>query len=70
MSNSEQQKPSFWDIVLSVLAAMFGVQTEKNRQRDFNQKSGLPYIVVGVLFIILFVITIFFIVSMVMKFNT
>ncbi|CUS48174.1 MAG: hypothetical protein HLUCCO02_06350 [Idiomarinaceae bacterium HL-53] len=70
MTEPTEQKPTFWDVVMSVLAAMFGVQTERNRRRDFNQKSGVPYIVVGVVFIVLFVLTIFAIVSLVMKFNT
>lgn len=58
MTQSDQQTPGLLTIVWSVLAAMFGVQTEANRKRDFSQKNPIPYIVVGVLFIVLFVFTI------------
>ncbi|WP_363322315.1 DUF2970 domain-containing protein [uncultured Ferrimonas sp.] len=42
---------------MSVLAALFGVQTEANRQRDFARQSPLPFIVVGVVLIVLFVLS-------------
>ncbi len=32
---------------MSVAAAFFGVQSERNRVRDFSQNSAVPYIVVG-----------------------
>ncbi|TKB49138.1 DUF2970 domain-containing protein [Ferrimonas aestuarii] len=51
----------------SVLAALFGVQSEANRQRDFNESSPLPYIVVGVVMVTLFVISLLAIVNMVLS---
>ncbi|MCC5854237.1 MAG: DUF2970 domain-containing protein [Idiomarina sp.] len=64
---ASSESPGILSITLSVLAAMFGVQTEKNRVRDFNQKNPLPYIIIGALFIILFVLTILSIVSLVLR---
>ena len=58
MSESSQKQPGLLSIIWSVLAAMFGVQTEANRKRDFSQKNPLPYLIVGVLFIVLFVLSI------------
>ena len=55
---SEQPSPSFFQVTMSVLAAALGVQTDKNRERDFSQSSPLPYIVGGLLFTVLFVLTI------------
>ena len=54
----EQSSPSFFQVTMSVLAAALGVQSDKNRERDFSQSSPLPYIVGGLLFTILFVLTI------------
>ena len=67
MSNDEQeQEPGFFAVTMSVLAAALGVQTEANRQRDFSQKSPLPYIVGGLIFTVLFVLTIVGVVMLVL----
>ena len=52
-----------WQIIKSVAASAFGVQSEQNRQRDFQQQSPLPYIVVGVIFVVLFILLLFAIVN-------
>lgn len=50
------RKPTFIDVVISVLAALFGVQSDNNRQRDFSQGHFWAYVVVGVVAIIIFVL--------------
>lgn len=61
MTNStdpEQESPeklSVFQVVGSVLAGALGVQSSKNRQRDFAQNSFMPFIVGGILFTVLFV---------------
>ena len=35
---------------------MFGVQSDANYQRDFEQKSFVPFLIVGVAFVVVFVI--------------
>jgi hypothetical protein len=42
-------------IAFSVIAALFGVQSESNRQQDFNQQSPWPFIIGGIIAIGLFV---------------
>ncbi|MBY6187819.1 DUF2970 domain-containing protein [Marinobacter hydrocarbonoclasticus] len=54
-------------IVLSVLAAFFGVQSEANRQRDFTSHSPLPYILTGIIGVVLFVLTLIWIVNRVLS---
>jgi hypothetical protein len=46
----------FIAVVQSVLAALFGVQSEQKYQDDFNKPSALPYVVVGIVLVTLFVI--------------
>ena len=53
--SKKTNKPSLLDIVKSVAASAFGVQSAKNRERDFQQQSIVPYIVVGVVFVLLFI---------------
>jgi hypothetical protein len=60
------EKPSFLQVMLSVFAAAGGVQSNKNRERDFSQTSPMPYIVGGLIFTVVFVLTIIGVVMMVL----
>ena len=42
-----EQRMGFWQVVGSVLAARVGVQSEKNRQRDFTSGSPFAFIAIG-----------------------
>lgn len=61
------QKPSFWQIVLSTCAAAFGVQSNKNRERDFSGGNIYTYIAAGVIFTVIFVVVMVVIVKTVLK---
>ncbi|MGI9299990.1 MAG: DUF2970 domain-containing protein [Luminiphilus sp.] len=50
-------------VVQSTLAAAIGVQSKKNRERDFEEGNAGTFIVAGVLFTVLFVATIVIVVS-------
>lgn len=50
-------------IVQSTLAAAIGVQSKKNRERDFEEGNAGTFIVAGILFTVLFVATIVVVVS-------
>lgn len=65
-NSSSPTKPSFISVVLSVIAALFGVQTEQNRQRDFQHGKPALYIAIGVGFIVLFVLSLLLIVNWVL----
>lgn len=54
-------------IVGSVLAAAFGVQSSKNRERDFKEGRFLPFILAGVAFTALFVAGVYLVVSAVLE---
>lgn len=45
--------------LLSVLAAAFGVQSERNRRRDFARGRPAQFIALGVLFTALFVLLVY-----------
>lgn len=69
VSNSEepQEKLGLFSVFKSVAAAMIGVQSDKNRRRDFQQKSIWPFIIVGIVFVVVFVLTLVAVVSMVVE---
>jgi len=56
-------KPTFIQIVMSVLASAFGVQSQANYKRDFSQTTVLPFIVVGVVLVVLLIISLVVLVS-------
>ena len=62
-TNRTSGRPNFFSVIVSVLAALFGVQTEQNRQRDFNHGNPVIYVAVGAVFVILFVISLALLVS-------
>lgn len=69
---TDQQKPepgspSLWQIISSILAAAFGVQSSKNRERDFTQGKTKHFIIGGIIFTILFIVTIVTIVKTVLS---
>ena len=75
MSKSEQPQQDAPDsgspmntrtIVGSVLAAAFGVQSSKNRERDFSQGSYRHFVVAGIVFTVLFVFTLIVVVRVVL----
>lgn len=63
---SDYREPGFWEVVMSVLAAAIGVQNSKNRERDFTYGNPLVFIVAGLIFTVLFILTIVGIVYLVL----
>lgn len=56
-----------WQVVFSTLAAGFGVQSSRNRERDFKQGKAGPFIVAGLLFTVLFIAGVTLIVNLVLS---
>lgn len=66
MQEPEPQKPpSLLEVAFSVIAAAFGVQNSKNRERDFTTGNPLVFIAAGLIFTILFVLTIIGVVNLI-----
>lgn len=54
---SESEELTHRQVFTSVVAAAFGVQSSKNRERDFTRGNPVAFIVAGLLFTVLFVLT-------------
>jgi len=50
------KKPSVWQVIKSVSAAAIGVQSDKNREEDFQSSTIWPFAIGGILFTVLFVV--------------
>jgi len=59
------EKPGLLHVIKSVIGAFIGVQSGKNREKDFEQGSLSNYIIVGVIAVVLFISLLVFIVSIV-----
>ena len=62
----EDKGLSLWQMIGSTIAAAFGVQSSKNRERDFSQGKALPFIFMGIAFTVLFVLAVMGVVSLVL----
>ena len=65
--DNNQQEPGLRQTVASVLAAAFGVQSNANRQRDFKHGKARNFIIAGVVFTALFVLTLVLVVRLVLR---
>ncbi len=65
----EQERGSLnpFQVIASVLAAGLGVQSSKNRERDFKQGRAGVFIAAGLIFTLLFIATVFTVVQLVLK---
>ncbi|AOE86144.1 DUF2970 domain-containing protein [Pseudomonas sp. TCU-HL1] len=67
MDDKNNDQPlSFREMLQSVLAAAFGVQSGKNRTRDFSRGKPSHFIILGVLFTAVFVLLLFGLVKLVL----
>ena len=66
--SDQQEKISLFQVVISVFAAMFGVQSAKNRERDFQKGRPAAYIIVGLIMTLVFVLTVWGVVKIVLSF--
>jgi Protein of unknown function (DUF2970) len=64
-----ESQPGFLSIMFSTMAAAFGVQSNKNRERDFKHGHIGPYIAAGILFTVIFVLVVFSVVKAVLNAN-
>lgn len=54
-------------VIFSVLAAFFGVQSERNRERDFKHGKAAHYVIVGLVMTFLFVLALVILVRWVLQ---
>jgi hypothetical protein len=64
---SRKTKPRLIAVVKSILAAGIGVQSDKNRTRDFEQGNPLTFIIGGIVFTLLFIATLATVVGFVLS---
>lgn len=66
MDDPDNKPPTFWQVLHSVMAAAFGVQSGKNRARDFTHGKPSQFLILGLLFTLCFALTLFGIVKLIL----
>ena len=61
------KSPSFLGVLGSVLASMFGVQSNRKREQDFTHGKPSQYIIIGLFVTVVFILTVWGVVNIVMK---
>ena len=59
--------PSLLNVFCSVLASMFGVQSNRRREQDFAHGKPSQYIVIGLLVTVVFMLAVWGVVSLVLR---
>lgn len=65
--SEEIKPPTLWQVAKSVLAAMLGVQKSKNYERDFQYGKPSQYIILGIVFVTLFILILVGVVNLVLS---
>ena len=65
--NTSREKINFFSVLQSTVAAALGVQSEKNRQRDFSHGKASTFIIAGIIFLVVFVVAVYSVVQIVLS---
>lgn len=67
-SDSPQNPPkmTLWQVAQSVAAAAVGVQSARNRERDFSRGSARTFIIAGIIGTVLFIAAVALVVRLVL----
>jgi hypothetical protein len=65
--DNQGKTPSLLEVLGSVLASMFGVQSNRRREQDFVHGKPSQYIVIGLLVTLVFILAVWGVVNLVMR---
>ncbi len=68
--NNNLKPLTFWEVLGSTFAAAFGVQSFKNRKRDFTRGNVVHFIISGLVFVACFVIGMIMFVNLIISQST
>jgi len=66
-NDNQGNAPSMLEVLGSVLASMFGVQSSRRREQDFKHGKPSQYIVIGLLVTLVFILLVWGVVSLVLN---
>ncbi len=63
----KMKKPGPLAVIGSIISAAFGVQSSRNRERDFTHGRFRNYVITAIIFVGVFIATVFTVVQIVLK---
>lgn len=66
-NKKSEENVSFLSMIQSVFAAIFGIQSDKNRQKDFKKGDAGQFIVLGIVAVVAIMVTMAVVVSSVLE---
>ncbi|MDO6535968.1 DUF2970 domain-containing protein [Alteromonas stellipolaris] len=54
---SQQPGTGFWSVLMSVVAGVFGVQSDKNYERDFTKGTFVSFLIIGIFLVAMMVVS-------------
>ncbi len=67
LADNEDKAPNILQVMTSVLSAFFGVQSSKNKERDFKHGNHKVFAIVGIIMTLAFLLTVVVIVQIVLS---
>ena len=64
---ANKQGRGFFALVQSTLAAIFGIQSDKNREQDFKKGDASQFITMGIIAVVVIVVTMIVVVNSVLE---
>ena len=61
-----KNKLSLLKVIMSIFASFIGVQSNKNRERDFKSNSPVYFIITGIVITILFILSLYLLVVLIL----
>lgn len=62
----EQESLTLWQVIGSVFAASFGVQSKENKVRDFSRGKPVHFIIAGLLFTVAFMLSLIVVINLIL----
>jgi len=67
---ADSKPPTLWQMLHSIIAAAFGVQSHKNRERDFTHGKPAHFIALGIVCTAVFALALFGLVKLIIHLAT
>ena len=67
MNNDKKSEVSAWSILLSAFAGLIGIQSDKNRERDFKSGKFWYFFLAGIVVTLLFILGVWLMVKLILS---
>lgn len=66
MVKKSSHTPTWWQVFVSAIGGLIGVQSSEVRERDFTEGRWWTYVVMGIVLVVVFIVILLFIVKLIL----